>query len=428
MPAQPTLHGTEVHRAPHNSDGEQCSSYGTGESEDEVVLENPKNIPWDALLHGLDDIKCHLELMDEKQKSTDKTLASLEQVLLAVQEDMTWVREDLGVVHEVMEKIAEHLSTQNNSMGDGDGLRAQGSPEVSAWGTWRQEPPVRRDETTAITENGRGDAVDEEPSHAYGGDEANSTIRETQMFGTQVGVNATISSLQEEGGLGGWNENREQSPEIFSPRGKQKRRTDVQDADDTGLQETEMTMDVAEVVTQSKGRLMWADFRSVVRGVTGPVFVGGRAVPGPVVVGGRAVPGPLVVGGNTDGGWVRPKRGRGRSTQSSGGGHSATKDVEMTVAGSLNLNLSPESLEVNVGLGGTGRTPTENPTNGVSRGCSRGSGRGTGRVRRPPAVQPRYQSTASAWSSKPPAVLHNMCNMCAWFRRAVEDNAWGGVH
>lgn len=75
-------------------------------------------------------------------------------------------------------------------------------------------------------------------------------------------------------------------------------RADVEDVPDVGLAEMHMSLDVAEVGTQSIGMLMWADFTSAV----------------------RALPTPVCGGGEADGGWVRPKRGRGSYTQSGGGG------------------------------------------------------------------------------------------------------------
>ena len=40
-----------------------------------------------------------------------------------MQGDMTWVQEDMGVVHEVMEKIAEHVSGFKKIANEEDGPR-----------------------------------------------------------------------------------------------------------------------------------------------------------------------------------------------------------------------------------------------------------------------------------------------------------------
>lgn len=143
--------------------------------------------------------------------------------MLAVQADLTWVREDLGVVHEVMEKIAHHVSAHKNTTANVGEVHAQRSPHVYAWGTWRHEShgnECGRGDMTAMTDPCRGDAGDEEPSHAYGGEEAMSSIRESQMFDMQLDVDANTTSLEDEGGGGDWYENRPNSPAICSPHGK----------------------------------------------------------------------------------------------------------------------------------------------------------------------------------------------------------------
>lgn len=47
-------------------------------------------------------------------------------------------------------------------------------------------------------------------------------------------------------------------------------RADVEDVPDVGLAEMHMSLDVAEVGTQSIGMLMWADFTSAVRALPTP--------------------------------------------------------------------------------------------------------------------------------------------------------------
>lgn len=55
------------------------------------------------------------------------------------------------------------------------------------------------------------------------------------MSDMNVGTNANITSLAEEGGLGGWYKNQEPSPTIFSPARKQTRRSDVEDVVEDGF-------------------------------------------------------------------------------------------------------------------------------------------------------------------------------------------------
>lgn len=247
-----------------------------------------------------------------------------------------------------------------------------------------------RGDTTTITDHGRGDAGDEDPSHAYGGEEAISSIRETQMFDMNVGADANITSLDEEVGVGGWYVNREPSPPIFSPARKQSRRRDATEVAEEGLAEMEMSVDATEAATQSTGRLMWADFTSAV----------------------KALPRHVYAGGDAKGGWVRPKRGRGSHVHTGGGGRPAAKEPDFTGSGDLNLNLSPEKLDGNETLRGKERIPSTTDRVAASRGGCRGTCRGVGRVRRPPAVQPRYQSTASASTTNSPFPIEYVQSTC----------------
>lgn len=86
-----------------------------------------------------------------------------------------------------------------------------------------------------------------------------------------------------------------------------------------------MSLDATQAGTQTTSWLMWVDFANAV----------------------RALPTPVCAGGDTKGGWVRPKRGRGSYTHSSGGGHPDPKDLELIGTGNLNLNLSPEKFDAN---------------------------------------------------------------------------------
>ena len=132
----------------------------------------------------------------------------------------------------------------------------------------------------AITYHGQGDAGDKEPNHAYGDEEAITSIRETHMFDMNVGVDANITSLEEEAGVRGWYENRAPSPLIFSSAGKQSRRRDATKVVEEGLVEMEMSVDATQAATQSTGQLMWADFASAVRTLLGSICGGGNAVGG----------------------------------------------------------------------------------------------------------------------------------------------------
>lgn len=72
--AQPPLDAAEVQQVANNSEGARWSSYGTGESEEEVVFETQKRIPWESLVDRMDDVKRCMEMMDAKHNSTEKNL------------------------------------------------------------------------------------------------------------------------------------------------------------------------------------------------------------------------------------------------------------------------------------------------------------------------------------------------------------------
>lgn len=66
-------------------------------------------------------------------------LASLTKALATLQGDMSWVREDPGMVHEVMEKIGEHVSMMGKNRNEADGVREEGALEATTWCTWKGE-------------------------------------------------------------------------------------------------------------------------------------------------------------------------------------------------------------------------------------------------------------------------------------------------
>lgn len=113
---------------------DECSSYGTGESEREETLDIWANIASNALIEKFEDIKCCISMLDATQNVIVKKLESMEKVVTLVQEDVTWVRGDVGVVHEILEIIAEHVSMLNPTVAEVEGVPEHRSIQVSAWG------------------------------------------------------------------------------------------------------------------------------------------------------------------------------------------------------------------------------------------------------------------------------------------------------
>ena len=345
------------------------SADGTASSEEEANMEMNVTSGSEKLVERMDDMKASLEAMQATQNAIATKLASLEKVVLGMQVDTTWVREDLGVVHEVVEKLAEYVADLSKPAAGTEGEQGLSSPSPSPWGPWNElvrAEESERPDTTILVDEERVHLGEEEPSHIQRGGEYLNTIEETQLFDMNVGMDTSIGGLLEGGGGGGWYEKRSTLQTVLSPTGKQARMRNEEEAVDEGLQETTMTLDETQACTQTAGRSMWEEFRTAV----------------------RDVPSSADVTGERDVGSVRSKRGRGSNRVSREGDRARACEPGRGVHGNLNLNLSPD------GVGGGGENIEMNERGMATRGRPRGSGRGTGRVRRPPAVQPRYMSTA----------------------------------
>ena len=121
-------------------------------------------------------------LIDATPNTLVNKLESMEKVVKTMQEDMTWMRKDLGVVHEVMQNIVEHVSLQVKIMTKIDKLGEQRSIEVCAWGTWKDK--LHTDvcdgaKTTRIADDDRVHLHNKKPSHIHGGHEAINNIQKT---------------------------------------------------------------------------------------------------------------------------------------------------------------------------------------------------------------------------------------------------------
>ena len=334
------------------------------------------NISSNAILQKLEDMKCCISALDATQNAIMKKLESMEKAVTLVEEDVTWVRGDVGVVHEILEKIAEHVSMLKPTVAEVEGEPEQRTIEVSAWGSWKDEAHAEdgvRTNTTLMVEDDGVHLFDEEPSHIHGGDDADNAIQETQMFDTSTGMQTNISSSVDEAGCEWWHGNRERTMDFCSPPGKQARRTVVDGELEDGTQQMEMSLELTEDGTQAPGRSVWTAFSSAAREMPAPVFGGGPS----------------------DEGWIRSKRGRGTSAEFGGVDSAKMLVEELAGHGNLNLNISPEKVDRANAMQERSRNTTIAARGVGSRGGGRGSGRGTGRVKRPPMVHPRYRSTAS---------------------------------
>lgn len=82
-------------------EGEECSSYGTADSEEERVLDAKQIGLADVVSDSLSNLNCAIAAMGDAQHDIMQKLAYIEKEMYNMQGDMTWVREDLCVVHEV---------------------------------------------------------------------------------------------------------------------------------------------------------------------------------------------------------------------------------------------------------------------------------------------------------------------------------------
>jgi hypothetical protein len=134
--AQQALQGAYPQRMTSTYEGEECSSYGTADSEEEHVLNAKDNGLTDVVSDTLSNINCAIAAMGDAQHDIMQKLDIIEKGIRNMQGDMTWVREDLGVVHEVMEKIAEHVSGFEKNANEDDGPRDDVDLRGSPWGSW----------------------------------------------------------------------------------------------------------------------------------------------------------------------------------------------------------------------------------------------------------------------------------------------------
>lgn len=185
------------------NEDDKCSSYGTEESEEEVFLEEEDNNGVDGIVDRMDEMKCNIAGIDATQNAIFDKLASLEKAIMRMQEDTTWVREELRVVHEVTENLADHVCMLSKQRTEEDALQQQRSPEVSAWGTWKDGGHTNVNDIAGITKNTEEAPVqlrDEEPSHIQKGKEAACSIRETKLCDMYSGMQGNITSWADDWG------------------------------------------------------------------------------------------------------------------------------------------------------------------------------------------------------------------------------------
>ena len=160
MMGQPTEQVPDVPGTTKLQEGGDCSSYGTGESEEEGEQEFANNLTAASWTEGMEYIKRCMANMDathtyivEKLANMDATntyivekltsLEKLEKSVMAVQEDMAWVRGDVPIVHEVVENLVEHVCTQKPTVVEVEVAPKGVHTPVSAWGDSKLKLPAK---------------------------------------------------------------------------------------------------------------------------------------------------------------------------------------------------------------------------------------------------------------------------------------------
>ena len=312
-----------------------------------------------------------------------KTLASLTDAIATLQGDMSWVREDLGVVHEVMENIAEHVSTMGRSGPEPDGVLQCAALEGTTWCTWRGEgsgDEHGNEHMTTSDQRGKKHAREENANPVLGGDAAATSILETEEPYMDEGMQLNIATSAEEGDTCDWYNEGNTSPAMWSPPGKQRGPLDVEEVDtqDEETQDMHMSIKCTQGAPREGPVSLWAGFESTVRLVAADAEDGGS-------------------------GWVASRRERGGSGEYGPDAGPQIGTSEGRQHATFNLNFSPGRVRVAHAMHGRGESAAGKNSVVNTGGQMRGRGRGNARVRRPPAVDPRYHSTASTQTSRPTA-------------------------
>jgi hypothetical protein len=355
-------------------EGDQCSSYATGDSEqEELDMEVQNSVhPWDKSVEGM---KRSLAALDVWQRSIVEKLSALEKVVSAVQEDTSWVRGDVQHVHEVVVKLSDYVSVLSNTVAMVEGVPEEKSPPLSAWGNWKGSalaPKHGSTQPAGIGSDAPLHVGDEERSHQ--GHDGDVAIQETQMYENDFGMERNTMSQPVEIDDEGWDKTLYTGRTLSLP-------PDSQPADDDEVErllpdsaQVEMTIDCTQSATQAPGRSIYTDLISTVRDMAAP----------------------LQPGENSSEGWVQSKRGRASSRED--GPESRVESVVqiMTAHTNLNLNMSPEKSDMPPAVRGSGQNSGTRGKGTGSRGGGRGGGRGAGRGKRPPLVSPRYAAKVSS--------------------------------
>jgi hypothetical protein len=400
----------EAPRATTSEEGDQCSSYGTDESEPDEGLEMGVQNSGDQWTESVDVMKRSLAALDATQHKIVEKLSTLEKVVNVVQEDTSWMRGDVQVVHQVVEKLSDYVSVLSDTVAVVEGVPTKKSPLVSAWGHWKEEAlPKERGSTQqpGIGDDDELHAGDEERNHMQVGHDGDTAIAETQMYENTICMERNTGSLASETEDGGWDKSCYTGRTLALPTEEQPGGDDEDEHWLAGRTQVEMTINCTQSGTQTPGRSIWSDFASTVRDMAGPLH-------------------PDV---NSSEGWVQSKRGRASSSEVGTQSRVQSLVENMTGHTNFNLNMSPNNSDLAHTVCGRGLNSASRGRGAGSRGGGRGGGRGAGRGKKPPASPATVSHNGELSYSTPSQHCNGwLFRICCMFpskcRRSVRAPAW----
>lgn len=360
-------------------DVDDNTSYGTGYSSD-GYLEPDNAVATEGTGDGIAALHAAIASIGATQAIVIDKLTLLERAVATVQFDMMWVRDEMKVVHNVMKKIAEHVSDVRDAATEVERIQEQvpmdANPKQTCIGKGQEDNVVKA--PSASTSRGEEVYVDEDdPCRSNVPNEAGSFIEETQPFENDVNTYMTTVSSPDGERERVWGRTQE-APHAFDspPRQPTRESINVEFLEEES-QQIEMSCPGSQLETTMSGRSMWKDFAAAV----------------------KDWPPPPANSNGLGEGWVTTKKARWDTVDYGQDRVNTSTEVQVEPHAALNLNMPPEKqVTVGVSKGGWDGAPSKS---NVGSSKSGGIGRGTSRATRPPAVQPQFHRTVGIPSAYP---------------------------
>lgn len=191
-------------------------------TEEEPPLETHRVETAGAEAKSLVDIRNNIAVMGSAHDAILENIASVAKVVMALHADVTWLRTDIGVVHEVLDKLAENVGEQPKTTAEVLGVRQHGSPKTTVWGIWDEAMHTIEHEgatRTHVVEDERQFQHDDPLSHIAPAPESMHCISETQLHHSSEPVHISDPTLSKRAATECY-EAQETPPAIWSPAEK----------------------------------------------------------------------------------------------------------------------------------------------------------------------------------------------------------------